>query len=93
MTSGTGLILAFFCILAMAYAIIGKKALSSLSQGLYEDHICPKCERVFLRGEKAKENKCPDCKVLLEPLEGFYDRYPELKNVKEKLPKNLKDLK
>ncbi|SMF23532.1 hypothetical protein [Desulfovibrio gilichinskyi] len=82
-----------FCIIAIVYAVLDKSTIKDRGLGLYEDHICPKCERVFLRGEKTEENICPDCKVLLEPLEGFYDRYPELKNVKEKLPKNLKDFK
>ncbi|WP_170830296.1 hypothetical protein [Maridesulfovibrio ferrireducens] len=47
-----------------------------------EDTICPKCETTFGIGEAPKNELCPNCKDLLEPLKGFYDRHPELKNIK-----------
>ena len=59
----------------------------------YEDAICPVCTTVYKQGRGPSKNECIKCHVQLEPLEGFYDRYPELKNVKEKLPKNIKDFK
>jgi len=40
-------------------------------------YICPKC-RQSIHYTQAK-GKCPTCDVELEPLEGFYDRHPELK--------------
>jgi hypothetical protein len=86
-TPGTGWILGFFCILAMAYAIRGNTTLSGFAYGLYEDHICPECERVFLKGENPDKSMCPDCKFVLEPLEGFYARHPELKDIETKNPK------
>ncbi|WP_031484447.1 hypothetical protein [Maridesulfovibrio frigidus] len=73
---------AFFALVGI-YAIRGRPKSNNDHRGLYEDHICPKCERVFLKGENPDKHMCPDCKVELEPLEGFYDRHPELKDDEE----------
>jgi len=40
--------------------------------------ICPKCEEVVAYYEK--QRTCPVCNIKLEPLEGFYERHPELKD-------------
>jgi len=40
--------------------------------------MCPQCNQPIER-KQTKGNKCPTCDVELEPLEGFYDRHPELK--------------
>ncbi len=40
--------------------------------------ICPNCKKPF--NEKDIKNKlCPECKIVLEKLDGFYERHPELK--------------
>ena len=40
--------------------------------------ICPKCEKPYALEEMAC-HQCPTCGVPLEPLDGFYERHPELK--------------
>lgn len=41
--------------------------------------MCPVCEKAFEEAGPGSA-KCPRCDVELEPLHGFYDRHPELKN-------------
>jgi|GEM_PF-1899905 len=40
--------------------------------------MCHQCNQPIER-KQTKGNKCPTCDVELEPLDGFYDRHPELK--------------
>ena len=40
--------------------------------------ICPECEELFNLAEKDK-HICPNCKISLELLEGFYERHSEKK--------------
>ncbi len=40
--------------------------------------ICPKCEELY-RWKKSLGDKCPKCGTILEDLEGFYERHPELR--------------
>ncbi|SDK73738.1 hypothetical protein SAMN05660337_1044 [Maridesulfovibrio ferrireducens] len=47
-----------------------------------EKSICPMCEKVFMLGQAPKDQNCPKCTYPLEPLKGFYDRHPELKDIK-----------
>ena len=51
--------------------------------------ICPRCQKPF----RPEIVKCPGCKLKLEPLEGFYERHPELKGSKEEYPDTMDDLK
>ncbi|WP_281760653.1 hypothetical protein [Pseudodesulfovibrio nedwellii] len=44
-----------------------------------EVFICPKCETALPFAEVPNEI-CPKCQTELEPLEGFYERHPELKD-------------
>ncbi|WP_320173585.1 hypothetical protein [Maridesulfovibrio sp.] len=55
--------------------------------------ICPKCQTPFgvEYGRAPKRGKCPDCNVELEPIDGFYDRHPELKNKENEFPEDLMD--
>ncbi|WP_419781411.1 hypothetical protein [Maridesulfovibrio sp.] len=55
--------------------------------------ICPKCRAPFgvEHGRAPKGGKCPDCNVDLEPIDGFYDRHPELKDKKDEFPEDLMD--
>ncbi|ACS78201.1 hypothetical protein [Maridesulfovibrio salexigens] len=55
--------------------------------------ICPKCQTPFgvEHGRAPKNGKCPDCDVKLEPIDGFYDRHPELKDEKNEFPEDLMD--
>lgn len=43
--------------------------------------ICRVCNSPHPKND-VKDNKCPKCHVDLEPLEGFYDRHPELRDKK-----------
>ncbi|WP_031483667.1 hypothetical protein [Maridesulfovibrio frigidus] len=78
---------------AFFYAILDKSTVKDRGFGLYEDHICPQCEKAFLKGENPDKHMCPDCKVELEALEVFYNRHPELKDVVEELPEKIEDIK
>ena len=40
--------------------------------------MCHQCNQPIER-KQTRNNKCPTCDVELEPLDGFYDRHPELK--------------
>jgi hypothetical protein len=40
--------------------------------------ICPKCEKTFNKKD-VPDQLCPNCKVDLENIEGFYERHPERK--------------
>lgn len=40
--------------------------------------ICPHCETALPLAE-ARDGMCPRCGTPMEPLEGFYERHPELK--------------
>lgn len=54
-----------------------------------EDMICPKCQTVYLAEdlpENCRREICSECGAKLEPLDGFYERYPELKDVPEQFP-------
>nr|WP_321260332.1 hypothetical protein [uncultured Pseudodesulfovibrio sp.] len=42
-------------------------------------HICPKCETA-VDFRNVGNHTCPKCQTELEPLEGFYERHPELKD-------------
>ncbi|GEM_PF-2284327 len=55
--------------------------------------ICPKCQTPFgvEHGRAPKNNKCPDCNVELEPIDGFYERHPELKDKENEFPEDLMD--
>lgn len=55
--------------------------------------ICPKCQTPFGIGQDRapKSGKCPDCNVEIEPLDGFYDRHPELKDKENEFPDDLMD--
>lgn len=41
--------------------------------------MCHVCNEPFER-KKTANHKCPKCSEELEPLEGFYDRHPELED-------------
>lgn len=45
--------------------------------------ICPKCEETFDKKD-VPDQLCPNCKVDLENIEGFYERHPELKAIPRK---------
>ncbi|WP_031479372.1 hypothetical protein [Maridesulfovibrio frigidus] len=80
----------FGCI-SIAYGLFKKDFIRENSQGM----ICPLCEKTFSFGilRILKSLVCPECKIELEPLEGFYDRYPELKELEEDLPDEIEDIK
>jgi hypothetical protein len=47
--------------------------------------ICLKCKKIFDVLE-FRQDECPQCKVQLESLNGFYEKHPELK--KDSVKKN-----
>ncbi len=67
---------------AAAFAILGFRA----EQDPYEEKImiCPKCQTVYSPQEIPNDSQCQNCHCPLELLEGFYERYPELKETPEK---------
>ncbi len=40
--------------------------------------ICPQCETASSFAE-VRNKMCPQCNIKMEPLDGFYDRHPEMK--------------
>lgn len=40
--------------------------------------ICPECRKTY-RESDVSQRICTECKSMLEPLDGFYDRHPEFK--------------
>ncbi len=56
-----------------------------------EGLICPKCLTPYGLGRAPKSGKCKDCDVELEPIDGFYDRHPELRDKKDEVPEDLMD--
>ncbi len=44
--------------------------------------ICPKCVKTYYKYDLV-DNKCLDCGVEVEELDGFFERHPELKGSKE----------
>ncbi len=41
--------------------------------------ICPECEKTIEIIGECKISSCSACGIVLEPLEGFYERHPEKK--------------
>lgn len=41
--------------------------------------MCAQCNKPYER-KNTQNHMCPKCHVELEPLDGFYDRHPELKD-------------
>ncbi|WP_320172309.1 hypothetical protein [Maridesulfovibrio sp.] len=56
-----------------------------------EGLICPKCLTPYGLGRAPKSGKCKNCDVELEPIDGFYDRHPELRDKKDEVPEDLMD--
>lgn len=42
-------------------------------------YMCIRCDETFTADE-ANNKQCPRCQHELEPLEGFYDRHPEMRD-------------
>ncbi|MEF2143910.1 MAG: hypothetical protein V3573_00560 [Desulfovibrionaceae bacterium] len=53
----------------------------SKSKYLNQTLVCPLCELARQR-RKLREDRCPNCNVLMEPSKGFYDRHSELRGDK-----------
>jgi hypothetical protein len=56
-----------------------------------EETICPKCQKVYMAGKAPANAACDSCGAKLEPLEGFYERHPELKETPEDYPQSEAD--
>jgi len=69
-----GSILIGFSIIAALYLVHSSRT----PKNNIATYICTKC-RQSIHYTQAKE-KCPTCGVELEPLDGFYNRHPELKD-------------
>lgn len=74
---------------AAAFAILGFRA----EQNPYEEQItiCPECQIVYSAQETPEDSQCQSCKCTLEPLDGFYERHPELKDNPEQFTQPDKD--
>lgn len=56
---------------------------NSLENGIFSDHfICINCLEPF-SSQQLDELRCPKCSGDLEPLSGFYDRHPNLREEKK----------
>ncbi|WP_031481658.1 hypothetical protein [Maridesulfovibrio frigidus] len=84
--------IASFCIIIILIAVLYKKPKRQQNISLYETTICPECGKVYIVGSGPTDDICTKCTVKLEPLEGFYDRHPEQKEVEEILPKKIEDI-
>lgn len=45
----------------------------------HDVYMCPSCEEAFEKKDVEKRI-CPECNGMLESIEGFYERHPELKD-------------
>ncbi|MDD5452107.1 MAG: hypothetical protein PHT49_09470 [Desulfovibrionales bacterium] len=54
---------------------------------IYEQEylICPECKEVYT-SDKVPDCRCLKCNAQLEPLSGFYDRHPKLKDLGQEKP-------
>ena len=82
-----------FGFLLMLYSFFCKQLINPKEWNMYEETICPTCTRVYEKGRGRSGGKCQDCDVYLEPLKGFYDRHPKLRDVEENIPDKIEDLK
>jgi predicted amidophosphoribosyltransferase len=64
--------------LSIWYAIWGHRRHGRVNR---RDMMCPGCQRVFPGPQAPSE--CPECRLPLEPIKGFYKRHPELKREDE----------
>jgi len=55
------------------------------------DMICPECETTFVAASVPANRQCAKCVSVLEPLKGFYERHPELKDKDNDFPEDLMD--
>jgi len=67
-----GIILIIFGLFLIILCIVRPQSVTS------KKYICPKCEEILNHSGK-EEVYCPKCGTKMEPLKGFYDRHPELK--------------
>ncbi|WP_320172320.1 hypothetical protein [Maridesulfovibrio sp.] len=73
------------------YALFYKRSTNMVKVAKEEETICPKCQKVYMAGQAPANTSCESCGVNLEPLEGFYDRHPELRDKKDEAPDDLMD--
>ena len=59
---------------------IGTFVYNSLSKR--KNLICQKCEHAFVSFKSLEESKCHNCSNIGEKAEGFYNRHPEFKKIK-----------
>ena len=62
-----------FGIILVGYVVFKPQAL------IKKKYICPKCEET-VEDIEGKDISCPKCGTKMEPLKGFYERHPELKD-------------
>ncbi|MBI9112830.1 hypothetical protein [Maridesulfovibrio ferrireducens] len=84
-------VIAFGGVIIILYNLFYKQSKDPSKIIFYENTICPKCETTFIKGSPVPDSICPKCKIQLEPLDGFYERHPSLKNVAEKRSEKKED--
>ncbi|WP_319759023.1 hypothetical protein [Maridesulfovibrio sp.] len=73
------------------YALLYKRSSDMRKVAKEEETICPKCQKVYMAGKAPDNAACDSCGAKLEPLEGFYERHPELKETPEDYPQQEED--
>ncbi len=71
-----GVIAVIYCTFTLFKIISSPKLRDRTIENLYDSTyvICPKCTETFYGSEVKNDLKCPNCKVPVEELEGFYDK-------------------
>ncbi len=67
-----------FIILGVVFIFVSAK----MKNNITDNFICPKCEEIIDHSGE-DEVFCPKCGTKMEPLKGFYERHPELKEKSE----------
>jgi protein-arginine kinase activator protein McsA len=67
-------------VITFVLIFIGTFIYNSLSKR--KNLVCPNCEHAFVSFKSLKESQCPNCSSIGEIADGFYNRHPEFKKIK-----------
>lgn len=77
-----GVVAILYCTISLIKTLSNHRIKEETIEKLYDSTyvICPKCTETFFGKEINNDLKCPNCDVLVEELEGFYEREQKNKN-------------